>query len=289
MDGDSSLTANDSSNAALLRQVKSSSDVCEKSSGAFEYAAMSKRRELTPEEQADAARLMAIYVDRKAQAKAVGRKLTQESVSAECGWSGQSAFSQYARGKVPLNLKALLTLAKVLRFNPAEVSPSLAKTMLAATGSQNVTETIQPYRDEREYPLISWVAAGCWQESCDNFQPGDADEWIKSDEKAGAHGYWLEVNGKSMYDQSGQAPMSFPSGHRILVQPEGFDLISGKYYIARLRSAGGGWETTFKQYVRDGGMEYLQPINPSFETIRIDENVEIIGRVIDTRPPKSAL
>ncbi|MNR56798.1 hypothetical protein D3C85_1774450 [compost metagenome] len=71
---------------------------------------------------------------------------------------------------------------------------------------------------------------------------------------------------------------------RILVQPEGFDLISGRYYIARLRSTG---ETTFQQYVRGAGTEYLQPLNPSYKTMEMGADVEIIGRVVDAKLPKS--
>lgn len=139
----------------------------------------------------------------------------------------------------------------------------------------NVAQTKQPHRKPQEYPLISWVAAGCWQESCDNFQPGDADEWLLSEVNAGANGYWLEVKGPSMLPH-------FTEGMRILVKPEGFDLISGKYYIAKLLSTG---ETTFKQYVRDGGLEFLRPLNDAFPVIRIDENVIIIGQVVDGKLP----
>ncbi|NEL65537.1 MAG: helix-turn-helix transcriptional regulator, partial [Xanthomonas perforans] len=74
---------------------------------------MAKRRDLTPEEQAESARLKAIYEDRKAAAKARGQSLTQADVAERAGWSGQSAFSQYATGKIPLNLDAALTLARV--------------------------------------------------------------------------------------------------------------------------------------------------------------------------------
>lgn len=154
-------------------------------------------------------------------------------------------------------------------------------------GHSNVAPTLQPHREAKEYPLISWVAAGSWAESCVIPHRSAADEWLESSENAGLYGYWLEVKGRSMVDPSGQAAASFPPGMRILVQPEGFDVVSGKLYIARLRAPGGSWETTFKQYVRDAGVEYLQPLNPDFETLKIDENVEIIGRVIDARPPRS--
>ena len=143
----------------------------------------------------------------------------------------------------------------------------------------NVDMHLQPYRDETKYPLISWIQAGMWEESCDNFAPGDAEEWIHSDADAGRCGYWLEVKGLSMYSAAGP---SFPPTMRILVRAEDFDVISGKFYVARLKSTG---ETTFKQYVRDSGVSYLAPLNPSFKTIEIDDDVEIIGRVVDAKLP----
>lgn len=143
----------------------------------------------------------------------------------------------------------------------------------------NVMPTQQPHRAAKEYPLISWVAAGCWQESCDNFQPGIADEWLLSSENAGPHGYWLEVKGASMLP-------TFTERMRILVQPEGFDLVSGKFYIAKLIDTG---ETTFKQYVRDAGLEFLQPLNTAYPTLQITDNVRIIGRVIDVKPERNLL
>lgn len=74
----------------------------------------------------------------------------------------------------------------------------------------------------------------------------------------------------------------FTEGMRILVKPEGFDLVSGKFYIAKLLSTG---ETTFKQYIRDGGMGFLQPLNNAFPVLQITDNVQIIGQVVDGKLP----
>ena len=74
-------------------------------------------------------------------------------------------------------------------------------------------------------------------------------------------------------------PPSFPEGTPILVRPEGFDLISGKFYIAKHRDG----ETTFKQYVNDGGVEYLAPLNTAFKLVEFDEDWSIIGRVVDAK------
>lgn len=101
--------------------------VCSRISDANTVAPMSNRRPLTEEEQAESERLMALYEARKAEARERGEKLNQADVAEDCGWSGQSAFSQYATGKVALNLDALIRLARVLQFQPREVSPRLAE------------------------------------------------------------------------------------------------------------------------------------------------------------------
>ena len=142
-------------------------------------------------------------------------------------------------------------------------------------GMSNVQMALQPSREPKEYPLISWVIAGEWAESSDNFHPGDAEQWIASTESAGPSGFWLDVKGDSM-TCSGNP--NFPEGSRILVQPEA-DLISGKYYVIKLESG----ESTFKQYIEDAGHKYLRPLNPNYRTIEIDRPFKVIGRVVDTK------
>lgn len=119
----------DSSSAAFYQQQNTSSAVCLDISSANTLIRMKIRRPLTPEEVAESARLKAIYEQRKSAAKAAGRSLTQADVAEACGWSGQSAFSQYATGKVPLNVEALLKLAKALNFDASEVSTRLLSTV----------------------------------------------------------------------------------------------------------------------------------------------------------------
>lgn len=118
-----------SSSAAFYQQDNTSSAVCENISSANILVSMKIRRPLTPEEVAESAKLKAIYEQRKSAAKAAGRSLTQADVAEACGWSGQSAFSQYATGKVPLNVEALLKLAKALSFDASEVSSRLISTV----------------------------------------------------------------------------------------------------------------------------------------------------------------
>ncbi|MDN8915742.1 S24 family peptidase [Staphylococcus aureus] len=44
-------------------------------------------------------------------------------------------------------------------------------------------------------------------------------------------------------------------------------------------------EFTFKRLIRDGGIEYLEPLNPRFDLIPINGNCTIIGKVIKSQWP----
>ena len=216
--------------------------------------------------------------------------LTQAELASRAGVT-QTSISDLERGK-SASSSFTATLAKVCRVSALWLETGEGKMvpdMRNPDGSLNlnkpwddlgsshlnVAPAQESHRKDKEYPLISWVAAGCWQEACDNFHPGDAEQWIASDANAGPHGYWLTVKGPSMQP-------TFMEGSRILVKPEGFDLVSGKFYIAKLMDTG---ETTFKQYIRDGGIGFLQPLNSAFPIMQITDNVQIIGQVVDGRLP----
>lgn len=177
-----------------------------------------------------------------------------------------------------LNPSVAAGFARELKVPVAEFSPRLAAeiaSLAAATEHSNVAPMVQPRREAKDYPVISWVAAGERAES--NVCYAVADEWLSSTENAGARGYWLRVRGNSM---TSTTYPSFPEGTPILIRPEGFDLISGKFYIARHKASG---ETTFKQYVLDAGIGYLVPLNKDYQTVPLDGAWDIIGRAIDAK------
>jgi hypothetical protein len=91
-----------------------------------------KRRELSPEEQQDAARLR----DAWAAYKDNNPGVTQEWLGRETGLGSQSAVGQYLRAIVPLNLTALLSFCRVMRLSPGVISPRLAQ-LVPPTESQN--------------------------------------------------------------------------------------------------------------------------------------------------------
>jgi len=194
------------------------------------------------------------------------KKLSLEELAHQVD-SDSGNLSRLERGlqsTTPEKLKLIMSILGI------KLSP------LQDAGMSNVQLSLQPSREPKEYPLISWVIAGEWAESSDNFHPGDAETWITSTENAGANGFWLEVKGDSMTCNGNP---SFPEGSRILVQPEA-DAVSGKYYVVKLLDSG---ESTFKQYIEDAGLKYLRPLNPNYRTIQINGNCQFIGRVIDTK------
>lgn len=212
-------------------------------------------------------------------AKKNGLKINQRKIADAAGITPASV-NHYLKGINALNVRFASVLARLIEEPVESFSPRLAAEiaeLAGTTGHSNVSPMLQPHRQSKEYPLITWVAAGEGVESSGSYPSGISDEWLVSNENAGPRGYWLRVKGRSMTSDS---PPSFPEGTPILIQPEGFDLISGKFYIARNTATG---ETTFKQYGQDAGNRYLVPLNKEYQTVLMDDSWEIIGRAIDAK------
>ncbi|UBM24220.1 helix-turn-helix domain-containing protein [Pseudomonas sp. p1(2021b)] len=234
---------------------------------------MTKKKPIAPHLLAECKAAHDLFLSKKN-----GLKLTQRKIADAAGITPVSV-NHYLKGINPLNAKFAAVLAKMLGEPIESFSPRLAAEIadMAAASHGNVSPMLQPHREAREYPLLTWVVAGEAIESSVSHPTGVAEEWLSSTENAGPNGYWLEVKGKSM---TSDTPPSFPPGTPILIRPEGFDLVSGKFYVALHIPTG---EHTFKQYVLDAGVAYLVPLNPEYQTVVLDENWQIVGRAIDAK------
>lgn len=125
-------------------------------------------------------------------------------------------------------------------------------------------------------PVISWVQAGDWNEIVDNFQPGDADEWMPCPVSHSKQTYALRVRGVSMYNQHERT--TFHEGDIIFVDPNKHPE-NGSLVVVRMDDAK---EATFKKLVLEGGKQYLRALNPSWPEpiIEINGNATICGVVI---------
>jgi SOS-response transcriptional repressor LexA len=141
--------------------------------------------------------------------------------------------------------------------------------------SSNVTP-VHFTKEEKGYPVISWVQAGEWGEAVDLFPPGFAEEWERTDCNVGDSSFWLKVKGDSMTSPSG---LSIPDGYLILVDPDTAPE-NGSLVVAKLDDSD---EATFKKLVIDAGHHYLKPLNPSYRTIEINGNCRIVGVVREVK------
>lgn len=128
-------------------------------------------------------------------------------------------------------------------------------------------------------PLISFTAAGNWEEIIDLYEPGDAESVHPTTVPHSIHTFALRVDGDSMTPPSGTPGYSFPHGMIIYVDPDlRGDVVTGDYVVAR---HGDDDRATFKQLATEEGRPILKPLNPSDKYPIIRDEFEIIGKVID--------
>lgn len=85
-------------------------------------------REITSHDRANAARLKAIWDDRKSRLK-----LTQASAASALGFNSQSSVSQYLHCRIALNLEAIVGFAQLLHCEPSDIDPELGGLQAAPT------------------------------------------------------------------------------------------------------------------------------------------------------------
>lgn len=134
-------------------------------------------------------------------------------------------------------------------------------------------ESVQPGPDVRgRAPLISWIRAGEFADSPDNYRVGDAEDWIPIPKRAGPNTYCLRVEGDSMTSPHGK---SYPDGCIIFVDPDQRSPANGKRVIAKLV---GSSKVTFKVFVRDGDTVFLKPLNPQHPPMH--DPFRVIGTIV---------
>ena len=184
-------------------------------------------------------------------ARRIGIK--QQSISLIC--SGKSAASRYT----PQISEAL------------EVNAHWLATGRGEQGWQLDNVTPAPEANSR-VPIINWVQAASWTEIIEGTHY-DAEQWFTISGKVNNGCFALVVTGDSMENPGGK--QSVPEGARIIVDPS-LPYSSGSLVIAKMADSN---EATFKQYIIDGGIRYLKPLNKQYPTIRITDNCTIIGVV----------
>ena len=120
-------------------------------------------------------------------------------------------------------------------------------------------------------PLISWVQAGAWTETCQEFVADYDTELLPCPVRCSSRTFVLRVCGISMEPD-------FHEGDLVFVDPE-VVASHGKYVVVLLNSSN---ETTFKQLVVEGERKYLRALNPAWpeRIIEVNSAATICGVVV---------
>jgi SOS-response transcriptional repressor LexA len=132
-------------------------------------------------------------------------------------------------------------------------------------------------------PLISDVQAGNWSEIVDNFQPGDAEDWIPCPFKHGPNAFILRVAGQSMFNPGGDK--SYAPGDFIAVDPQ-VEAMNRRMVVAKIDHEE---RATFKQLiVEPDGTHLLQALNPAWPNriMPMPPGSRIVGVVIGKWTPE---
>ena len=127
----------------------------------------------------------------------------------------------------------------------------------------------------KRIPVISWVQAGAWSDiGCDD-PAMTCTEWMETSAGVSEHAFALIVRGDSMTNSNN--PRSIQDGAKVVVEPI-FDpeQLNRKIVVAMLE---GSSEATIKEFIQDGPVKFLKPLNPAYPSMQINGNCRVVGVV----------
>lgn len=196
---------------------------------------------------------------------AASRGVSNTALAEAANVSLQAVTGWFTKGRI--SRQSLAAIADRLGMTVDELTRGAPVTHAPGTG--NASFVAQRAR----VPVISWVAAGAWDEANDPYAPGAASRWQELDEPVNDKAFALEVRGDSMENPGGRA--HFPEGCLIVIDPTRKPK-SGDFVVVRNND----WdEATFKQYVVDGGVKLLKPLNAQYPTMQIKPGTVMVGVV----------
>lgn len=203
--------------------------------------------------------------------------LTQAQLAGKAGVS-QGTVANIESG-LRQNPRELMAIAKA-----ANVLPEWLKSGKGPRKPTGPNNNISPATmGANRIPLISYVQAGAWTEALNNFQPGDADEWLLTDLQLSGHAFALEIKGDSMLPD-------FKPGDRVIIDP-GVSPLPGDFVAAKNCEE----SATFKKYRPRGAdaegnsIFELVPLNEDYPSIRSDlAPMKIVGTMVEHRKYRRA-
>lgn len=211
-----------------------------------------------------------MFLHERIQQKLNEKNLRQADIARATGKS-TAAVTKWLRGENIPKADALKDIARLLGVSDEWLLTG-KESPIKLDNNVDLSQKIP--LDGRPIPVISWVAAGSFDPIETVLRDTKVDEYLPPLKECGKNGYGLIVTGISMSPK-------FEIGDRIYVNPDiqTFDLISGDLVIV---SCCGDTEATFKKLIIEGGVQYLQPINPDWpeQIIKLTEDCRLVGKVV---------
>jgi SOS-response transcriptional repressor LexA len=194
--------------------------------------------------------------------------ITQEALANKMGIT-RGAITHYLAGRRVPPLNQFTKLAAILKVQPAWLQFGVSK---EEPLYRPAVKKEKMEKDSYPLPILTWkeiadTAGAISRNKIKEFLPHfsvDQPNW-----------YGLRVIGDAMTTPLGQNK-NFHEGDIIIIDPDK-KAAHGSFVIALLPRAK---EATFKQYVVDGGVPYLKPLNPQYPLIETNKNTHICGVVV---------
>jgi SOS-response transcriptional repressor LexA len=191
----------------------------------------------------------------------------------------RAAVSMWVNGPTQeIKSKHAMQLAALLGVNPDWLAYGKGDMLgSAVTHDPGMSE----YFAGQAVPLLSKVSAGEFCEKKGVYDRDDVEGWLPRPSNASDLAYGLMVDGDSMTSPYPNS-RSYPHGMIIYVDP-GKEVLPGMRGVFRLPDSD---EVVFKELISDAGAQYLRPLNPQYEKIKVTEGVVTCGRVIGSYLPE---
>lgn len=240
---------------------------------------------LSPEQLEDASRLEKIFLERQQ----TDPSLTQESLAHACGWKTQGSVNQYIKGKIPLNLPAVLKFSNALKVQPHDISPTLAGMMeIAAKKPPSAPASSTKFKKVVEFDpaddglvqirrvklrLSAGITGFAAEEAVEDAQPlAYRREWFVKRGYSPAKLIAINVKGESMEP-------SLSDGDTVVINTADTIRKHGELYAINYDG-----EAVVKRLVRDIGRWFLASDNPDQRRYHRQECTEgtciVIGRIV---------
>ena len=168
-------------------------------------------------------------------------------------------------------------LAEILKTNTTWLETGKGEKEARTATVSSSGDVVFPAIDlvSKKIPVISWVQAGAWSDTgCDD-PAMNCDEWMETSSGVSEHAFALVVRGDSMTSLGN--PRSIQEGAKVVVDPNfDHDQLNRKIVVAMLE---GSSEATIKEFIQDGPVKFLKPLNPAYPSMQVTGNCRIVGVV----------